>query len=191
MKNRQKGLVGVLAVIAILLMTGWIICLCKITTLNAEGIQRFATIIDIVCSLGILLLTAANVWLAYTVSNIEEKHRKYQLQTEILNRCNSNIHAVFIYEIDGGATCKVQTKNLHLANEWFKYIKKHADLLPILGSEDYERFLQKFNKLCTEYASYGPSEELGNMSIEQLAFDVYNEAEKISFKLLDDVVSFS
>lgn len=130
MKNKHKWIVGISVAMAILLMIGWITCLCKITTLSTECVQRFATIIDIVCSLGILLLTATNVWLAYTVSNIEEKHRKYQLQTEILNRFNSNIHAVFIYEIDGGATCKVQTKNLHLANEWFKYIKKHADLLP-------------------------------------------------------------
>lgn len=191
MKNKHKRIVGVSVVIAILLMIGWIICLYKITTLNTECVQRSATIIDIVCSLGILLLTATNVWLAYTVSISEEKHRRYQLQTEILNRFNSNIHAVFIYEIDGGATCKVQTKNLHLANEWFKYIKKHADLLPTLGSEDYEKFLQKFYELCTEYAGNGSSAKLGNMSIEQFAFDVYNEANKISFRLLADVVSFS
>ena len=191
MKNKHKRIVGVSVVIAILLMIGWIICLCKITTLNTECVQRFATIIDIVCSLGILLLTVTNVWLAYTVSIIEEKHRKYQLQTEILNRFNSNIHAVFIYEIDDGATCKVQTKNLHIANEWFKYIKKHADLLPTLGAKDYEKFLNIFNELCTEFANYGPSNRLGNTSIEQFAYDVYNEAKKISFKLLDDVVSFS
>jgi len=97
MKNKHKWIVGISVAMAILLMIGWIMCLCKITTLNAECVQRFSTIIDIICSLGILLLTATNVWLAYTVSTIEEKHRKYQLQTEIINRFNSNIHTVFTY----------------------------------------------------------------------------------------------
>lgn len=156
----------------------------------SSEVSDWTAFVNIFNGVGILLLTALNVWIFYKLTVLiaenEEKHRLYDKQKAALNNLITSIYAVFqpdveypICEINGDLLGKVYRK-LELMKEVYAPICKE------FGNEEFAKFVEDFRGFCIDYVQEGTAESTGK-DIKEEAFKIFIKALAIETRIGKDI----
>lgn len=156
----------------------------------SSEVSDWTAFVNIFNGVGILLLTALNVWIFYKLTVLiaenEEKHRLYDKQKAALNNLITSIYAVFqpdveypICEINGDLLGKVYRK-LELMKEVYAPICKE------FGNEEFAKFVEDFRGFCIDYVQEVTAESTGK-DIKEEAFKIFIKALAIETRIGKDI----
>lgn len=151
----------------------------------------------LVGSIGTMLFTGLNVLVFYmltsTIAKHNEIHWKYEQQTQLVNQFNRVINSVFSLDPDGNPSCDVNAALLPRVIDWQQKVQRKKTILPTLGSDDYQTFIEDFKGFCQAYQdSESPDCEDPRMAFSGIypeeAYKLCRKANDLIFKMLDDMV---
>lgn len=153
----------------------------------------FATLVG---SIGTMLFTGLNVWVFYTLTSTiarrKESYQKYERQKQLVSQFNRNINSVFSLDTDGNPSCDVNAALLPKVIDWLQKGQRKQTILPTLGSDDYQTFINDFKDFCLAYKeseSYeDPRMAFNGIHPEKEAYKLYRKANGLIFKMFDDMV---
>lgn len=199
MNKYQKIIFGVsfaliLVIICVSIVVYWMTFGGGLSTDSNDWIV-FATLVG---SIGTMLFTGLNVLVFYmltsTIAKHNEIHWKYEQQVQLVNQFNRVINSVFSLDPDGNPSCDVNAALLTRVIDWLQKVQRKKTILPTLGSDDYQTFINDFKDFCLAYQySESPDCEDPRMAFsgiypEEEAYKLYRKANDLIFKMFDDMV---
>jgi hypothetical protein len=143
-------------------------------------ISDWIAFVDIFNGVGILLLTALNVWIFYKLTLLiaenEEKHRLYDKQKAALNNFISSMYVVFQPDTEY-PICEINRDLLGKVYRKFELMKEvYAPICKEFGNDEFAKFVEEFRGFCLDYFQEESAESQGK--------DMKEEAYKIFIKAL-------
>lgn len=185
-------------------LIGIVICVCiavyRITfsgdlSTDSNDWIAFSTLVG---SIGTMLFTGLNVLVFYMLTSSIAKHNdihwKYEQQVQLVNQFNRVINSVFSIDIDGNPSCDVNSILFTKVIDWLQKVQRKKTILPTLGSDDYQTFIEDLKGFCQAYQySESPECDYPQMAFngkdpEREAYKLYLKANDLIFKMFDDMV---
>ena len=146
----------------------------------SSEISDWTAFVSILNGVGILLLTALNVWIFYKLTILiaenEEKHRLYDKQKAALNNFISSIYVVFQPNTEY-PICEINRDLLGKVYRKFELMKEvYAPVCKEFGNDEFAKFVEEFRGFCLDYFQEESAESQGK--------DMKEEAYKIFIKAL-------
>ena len=199
MNKYQKIIFGVsfaliLVIICVSIVVYWMTFGGDLSTDSNDWIA-FSTLVG---SIGTMLFTGLNVWVFYTLTSTiarrKESYQKYERQKQLVSQFNRNINSVFSLDIDGNPSCDVNSGLFIKILEWLQKIQREQTILPTLGSDGYQTFIEDFKDFCKSYLHSESSDcEYPQMAFKGKdpggeAYKLYLKANDLIVKMFDDMV---
>ena len=191
MKKRQNTILFVCYTAIFIVMSVCIGAYCWIFN-SSSDINDGISLATLVSSIGTMLISGTNVLvfikLTSSIAEREELYKKQEQQKVVANRFQQNISNIFIPDEIGKPICEIRQDVLLQAMDWFEKIRKHKTILPTLGSDEYDTFVNEFRKFCNNYQLAEDDKTIFQGKEPNITYELYRKARKISFRIIDDIV---
>lgn len=108
-----------------------------------------------------------------------------------MNQFNRVINSVFSLDTDGNPSCDVNAALLPKVIDWLQKGQRKQTILPTLGGDDYQTFINDFKDFCLAYKeseSYEDPRMAFNGIYPEEAYKLYRKANDLIFRMFDDMV---
>lgn len=152
----------------------------------SDEVSDWVAFVSIFNGVGIVLLTALNVWVFYKLTLLiaenEEKHRLYDSKKDALNNLIHTIYAVFQPDVEN-PTCEINPKLLGRVYHKLELMKDvYTPICKEFGNDEFARFVEEFRRFCLDYLKE-ESPEADGKDMQREAFDIYLKALQIEMQI--------
>lgn len=153
-------------------------------------ISDWIAFVDIFNGVGILLLTALNVWIFYKLTLLiaenEEKHRLYDKQKAALNNFISSMYVVFQPDTEY-PICEINRDLLGKVYRKFELMKEvYAPICKEFGNDEFAKFVEEFRGFCLDYFQEESAESQGK-DMKEEAYKIFIKALAIETRIGKDI----
>lgn len=152
----------------------------------SDEISDWTAFVSIFNGIGVLLLTALNVWVFYKLTILiaenEEKHRLYDKRKDALNNFIRSIYAVLTPDIED-PICEINHELLGKVYRKLELMKTvYAPICKEFSDDDFANFVEEFRLFCLDCLKEKSAEAEGK-DIQREAFDIYMKALHLEMKI--------
>lgn len=152
----------------------------------SSDISDWIAFVNLFNGIGILLLTALNVWIFYKLTLLiaenEEKHRLYESQKDALNNLIHTIYAVFQPDVEN-PICEINRKSLGRVYHKLELMRDvYTPICKEFGNDEFAQFVEEFRRFCLDYFKEESPEAEGK-DMQREAFDFYLKALQIEMQI--------
>lgn len=152
----------------------------------SDEVSDWVAFVSIFNGVGIVLLTALNVWIFYKLTILiaenEEKYRRYDKQRDALNHFIHSIYAVLTPDVED-PICEINRDSLGRVYRKLELMKHvYAPICKEFSGEVFANFVEEFRLFCIDYLKEESAASDGK-DMQREAFDIYLKALQIEMQI--------